>query len=57
MTIGAKYYYGFIDVYKEKSGTKHNTFFLKVNLPIGANKAKAKAAEKEKNLNINENDS
>ncbi len=35
-TIGAKYYYGFVDVYKEKAGTKNSSIFLKLNIPIGA---------------------
>ncbi len=35
-TIGFKYYYGLANVYKEKSGTKNNSLFLKVNIPIGA---------------------
>jgi len=39
MTIGIKYYYGFIDVYKDRSGTKNSSLFLKVNIPIGAAKA------------------
>jgi len=34
-TIGAKYYYGFVNVYKEKPGTKNSTIFLKLNMPIG----------------------
>ncbi len=34
-TIGVKYYYGFIDVYKDRSGTKNNSLFLKLNVPIG----------------------
>ena len=46
-TIGAKYYYGFIDVYKDISGTKNSSFFVKLNIPIGAGeKAKQKNAEK-----------
>ncbi|WPR75282.1 porin family protein [Algoriphagus sp. NG3] len=39
MTIGLKYYYGFVDVYKDRSGTKNNSLFLKMNIPIGAAKA------------------
>jgi len=39
MTLGVKYYFGFIDVYKDKSGTKNSSLFLKVNIPIGAAKA------------------
>jgi len=38
LTIGLKYYYGFIDVYKDKTGTKNNSLFIKVNIPIGAEK-------------------
>ncbi len=34
-TIGAKYYHGFVDVYKDKSGTKSSSINLKVNIPIG----------------------
>ena len=46
-TLGAKYYYGFVDVYKERSGTKNSSFFLKLNIPIGAGEiAQQKAAEK-----------
>ena len=35
MTIGLKYYYGFIDVYKERSGTNNRALYLKFNIPIG----------------------
>lgn len=38
MTIGIKYYYGFVDVVKNVSGTKNNSLFLKVNIPIGRGK-------------------
>jgi len=38
MTIGFKYYHGFVDVYKDKSGTKNNSFYLKANIRIGASK-------------------
>lgn len=34
-TIGAKYYYGFVDAYKNISGTKSSSINLKVNIPIG----------------------
>jgi hypothetical protein len=34
-TVGAKYYYGFVNVYKERPGTKNSTIFLKLNIPIG----------------------
>jgi len=38
MTLGLKYYYGFVDVYKEKAGSKNSSLFLKMNIPIGAGK-------------------
>lgn len=34
-TLGVRYYYGFIDVYKDRSGTKNSSLFLKLNVPIG----------------------
>ena len=37
-SVGIKYYYGFIDVYKNISNTKNSAFFVKVNIPIGAAK-------------------
>ena len=40
MTIGIKYYYGFTNVYKGVSGSNNSSLFLKVNVPIGANKKK-----------------
>ncbi len=45
-TIGAKYYYGLINVYKEGPSTQNSSFFLKLNIPIGAGK-KTKKEEKE----------
>ena len=45
-TIGVRYYYGFIDVYKEGSGNKNNSLFLKMNVPMGLSE-KAKAEIKE----------
>ncbi len=41
-TFGAKYYYGFVDVYKDISNTKNSSFFLKMNIPIGAGDKHAK---------------
>ena len=35
-TIGAKYYYGFVNVFKGMPGTKNSSFFIKMNIPIGA---------------------
>jgi hypothetical protein len=34
-TIGAKYYYGFVDAFKNIPGTKSSSINLKVNIPIG----------------------
>lgn len=34
-TLGARYYYGLLDVYKDRSGTNVNSLFLKLNIPIG----------------------
>lgn len=41
MTIGVKYYYGLLDVYKDYSGNKNSSFFAHVNIPIGAGEKKA----------------
>ena len=35
-TIGVKYYYGLVDVYKNMSGNKNSSIFLKLNIPVGA---------------------
>lgn len=35
-TIGVKYYQGLANVYKDRSGTYNNSFFVKFNIPIGA---------------------
>ena len=35
-TLGAKYYYGFVDVFKDVPGTKNSSIYLKLNIPIGA---------------------
>lgn len=40
MSIGIKYYYGLVDVYKEKSGTRNSSINFHVNIPIGANSNK-----------------
>jgi hypothetical protein len=39
-TIGARYYYGLTNVYKERSGTRNNGLFLRLNVPIGISKEK-----------------
>lgn len=45
MTIGVRYYYGLTNVYKGVSGTNNSSWFLKLNLPIGANKPKESVQE------------
>ena len=46
-TIGAKYYYGFVNTLKGVSGTNNSSFFVKLNIPIGAGEgAKQKQAKK-----------
>ena len=45
-TIGARYYYGFLDVYKDKSGTKNSALFLKLNVPIGLSQEKKDQVKK-----------
>lgn len=46
MTVGVKYYYGFANVYKGVSGTNNSSWFLKLNIPIGADKGKDKVESK-----------
>jgi hypothetical protein len=47
ITLGVKYYVGFANVYHGVPGTKNNSLFLKVNVPIGAGEqAQKKRAEK-----------
>lgn len=41
-TFGAKYYYGFVNVFKDVKNSKNSSIFLKLNLPIGAGKAEKK---------------
>jgi len=48
-TIGARYYMGFLDVYKERSGTKNSALFLTVNLPIGLSDEKKGEIKEMKN--------
>ena len=35
-TLGAKYYYGFVDVFKDIPDTKNSSFYIKLEIPIGA---------------------
>jgi len=38
ISFGVKYYYGFANVYKDQSGTNNNSLFVKLCVPIGAEK-------------------
>ncbi|MCF6306884.1 MAG: PorT family protein [Flavobacteriaceae bacterium] len=42
-TLGVRYYYGFTNVYKGKSGTTNDALYLKVNIPFGASEDKKQA--------------
>jgi hypothetical protein len=42
-TVGVRYYQGLTNDFKYRSGTIHNSFHIKVNIPIGAGKKKQKA--------------
>lgn len=38
MNIGIAYYYGFANVYKDRSGTNNQSFFIVADIPIGRDK-------------------
>ena len=40
LTVGVKYYYSMLDVYKNIENTRDSSIFLKVNIPIGAGQKK-----------------
>ncbi len=42
ITLGVRYFQGLTNVFKYRSGTKHNSFHIKINIPIGAGKAEKK---------------
>jgi len=50
-TIGARYYYGFLDVYKDLSGSRNSSLFLKLNVPIGLSMEKKDEIKAMKKLN------
>jgi len=39
-TVSARYYYGFTNVYKDRSGTNNSSLFLKLNIPFGVSDEK-----------------
>ncbi len=42
LSIGAKYYYGFVNTYKGISGTTNSSFYIELFIPIGAEKKNKK---------------
>jgi len=47
--LGAKYYYGFVDVFKDISGTKNSSIHIMLQIPVGAGeKAQKKKEDKKK---------
>lgn len=40
MSLGLRYYYGFVNTYKGVSGTNNSSLFLKFTIPIGTGKSK-----------------
>ncbi len=47
VSLGLRYYYGLVDVYKDRSGTRNSTWFLRATIPVGAKKAKQRAEDAE----------
>lgn len=50
-TLGIRYYQGLANVYKDRSGTRNNSLFLKVNIPIGISPEKKAEIDKLKQSN------
>ena len=44
-SVGLQYFYGFTNVYKNRSGTKNSGFFIRATVPIGRKKAERKRQE------------
>ncbi len=49
-SLGVRYYYGFLDVYKDKSGTKNSSLFLKLNIPFGVSDEMKEKANEQKEM-------
>jgi len=48
ISVGARYYYGLVDIYKDDRKSTNSNLYVYAEIPIGANKAKKKAAKEEK---------
>jgi hypothetical protein len=53
-TVGVRYYYGFTNVYKNRSGTTNNSLFLKLNIPFGVSDDTKKKIEEKKAIILEE---
>lgn len=49
-TLGVRYYYGFFDVYKDFSGTKNSSLFLRLNIPFGVSDSMKEKANEQKTI-------
>ncbi len=49
-TLGARYYYGLVNVYKDRSGTKNSVLFLKLAIPFGVSEKTKEAVKYQKEL-------
>jgi len=49
-TLGARYYYGFMDVYTDISGTKNSALFLKLYIPFGVGDETKEEIKRQKEL-------
>ncbi len=49
-TLGAEYYYGLVNIYKDASGNKNSSLFFKVNIPIGVSEAVKNEVKAQKEL-------
>lgn len=47
VSLGLRYYYGFVNTYKGVSGTNNSSLFLKATFPIGTGGKKTKEAKKD----------
>jgi hypothetical protein len=45
-TLGARYYYGLVDVYKDIPGKKNSALYLKLMVPIGLSQKKKEEIKK-----------
>ena len=56
-SFGVQYFYGFTNVFKNRSGTNNSGFFIRATVPIGRKKAAKRRLEKQKQETGEENNS